>query len=163
MAFDPMTGAVVPAMNDPSTLNPFAAISAGPPVPVAPPVMTPPIAAPGAMGQGPHSWSGMPGNGLLQMLQRVQAADPARFAAFMQSPMAARFGLTPDNLAGMQSKQDFRQQFQNQHHMGFGMMPPQGMPPVATGAPIMGAPAAPVAPQPAGFAAQPNPLPGVQY
>lgn len=158
---DPATGLPMP---DPTgAANPFMPTMAVPPQAM-PPQIAPQIAptgvmpmapgaAPGGMqhlhgGNGMNPWQGAPPQGLLQMLQRVQMADPTRFAQLMAGHAASRFGITPDNLGGMQSRQDIRQGMMPQH--------PQVMPgqmPVN--------PAAPVAP--AGFAATPNPVPGNMY
>lgn len=86
----------------------------GPPTTAVPPAAVPP-AAPAPVDYAGMSrqdaraqWQGLPPQGLLQMLQRIQTANPEIFARLMDSGLAARFGLTPENLATMQSRQDVR-------------------------------------------------------
>lgn len=57
--------------------------------------------------------------GLLQALIRMQAQRPEMFAQMLQRPMAQRFGITPEtNLAGMQTRQDARQDWRAQQGRG---------------------------------------------
>lgn len=122
-------------MPDDLTANPFTTTSV--------PAALPPVAAPMAR-PDPRS---APGQGLLQMLLHLQQADPQRFAMMLAGHRAQQFGITPENLAGMQSRQDMMHDWRA---MQPGMLHPGGM----------GGPVAPIVPAPAPAPVTPAVMPG---
>lgn len=116
---------------------------------IAPALATPPVVSP----MLDKAWKMAPPQQLLQRLIAMQAQNPDRFAQMMGRPGISRFGITPENLATMQSRQDLRAQ---------AMAPFKAMGrPMAPAAPAMAAPAqqniAPgLAPPPVAVAQQPQ-------
>ncbi len=104
---------------------------------------------PGDHGGHPDSsqWRNLPGYGMLQMLQHMQTTNPDVFNRLMQSGWAQRFGITPDNLGTMESRQqakaDALGRTWNPPQMFGGLPAPTAPAPAATPASIQ----APVAPQ----------------
>lgn len=100
-------------------------------------------------------WQGLPGRGLLEMLGRMQTERPDMFQQLI-GKFGEKFGITPDNLGTMQSRQDVRQQYRQPggFNNGAGMQPPQQpalvsampAPMAATSGLPAPAPAAPLAP-----------------
>lgn len=98
-------------------------------------------AATGMPAGGPMArpdFSSMIPQGLLQALIRMQAQRPELFAQRLQSPMAQRFGITPEtDLASMTTRQDARQDWRQQMGRGGfgggGNFAPMGMAPPAQG------------------------------
>lgn len=103
MAIDPATGAVIPEM------NPFVQTAVPPTAaPAAPPAPAPLGVHPAmqALGMSRPDWMQAMqggGGGILDMVRGLQASNPALFGQLMDSRFASRFGLTPDNVGGMQS------------------------------------------------------------